>query len=163
MSALSKHKDKLNILAGKYLLPLLLCYSVMRIIISTYFVSLPGLFTLVSTLYGRTDIFVRKDKAQEDNQRHRIFCHRCSDCARVQVPALGGLGQKQRVVYELVLRYKPGGRTGARVFRSYPDILQLFPCVGSLLLFDYPLQSLRSDACSAAPVHYLRKACAVHK
>ena len=58
MSALSKHKDKLNILAGKYLLPLLLCYSVMRIIISTYFVSLPGLFTAVSTLFMAGLIFL---------------------------------------------------------------------------------------------------------
>lgn len=58
MRLLTKYKNQISTLAGKYLLPMLLCYSVMKIIIGTYFVFYSGIFTAVSVVYMGALIFL---------------------------------------------------------------------------------------------------------
>lgn len=58
MQFIAKHKSFINKVLLKYLLPLLLCFSVMRIIISTYFDINTGFMTLACTLYMGMIFFI---------------------------------------------------------------------------------------------------------
>ena len=58
MQFIKKYEDKLKNICKMYLLPLLLCFSVMRIIINTYFDFLSTTFTIVSVVFMGLLFFV---------------------------------------------------------------------------------------------------------